>query len=98
LNKWTIRLSKEAERQFDNIIFYSLETWGAERAAKTRLMLTDAFDVISRHPGIGELELRRSGEYRRKFVDPHFIYYRMESDYVEVVRIIHQREAPTTKF
>jgi toxin ParE1/3/4 len=98
LSDWTVRLSKEAEQQFDNIILYSLETWGPERAVKTRLALTDAFNVISRHPRIGELELRRSGEYRKKFVNPHYVYYRIEPDHVEVVRIIHQREAPNAKF
>jgi plasmid stabilization system protein ParE len=74
------------------ILLFTLETWGPEQMLERDEALNGAFDLIARHPHISERSSKRSGQYRRKFVHPHFIYYHRVENEIVIVRIVHQRE------
>lgn len=92
-----LRISPEAAKDFDDILLYSQELWGEEQADRYETSLTNAFERIESHIHIGQQrnELRRN--VRSYHVEHHVIFYRLEDELVEVVRILHERVNPSLR-
>lgn len=98
LSKLIVELSPEARHDRYMILLHTLDVWGPDQMRRRDAEFDAAFERMASFPDIAEIERRKSGTYRRMFVDPHFLYYRRVGDAIEVTRIIHQREAPKVKF
>lgn len=70
---------------------YGAEAWGLAKTEAYGEKLLDAFEFLAENPQAGlAIDYVRAG-YRRHPVGTHLIFYRLTDDYVEVVRILHQR-------
>ena len=84
------RLSYEARRDLDDIWDYSRGQWGARRAATYLQDLRAAISLIAERPDIGQVLDPPDSIFRKRLVESHVIFYRLEVGLVEIARILHQ--------
>lgn len=87
-------LSPEAQESLRQIKAYSIQQFGAER---TRLYLQDILNCFralaeNPHQGLSRDELKPG--YFSSFVGTHTIYYRIKSDRIEIIDVLHQSMEP----
>lgn len=84
------RLTPLAERDLEEIWYFTIETWSLEQAEKYHANLLRAFqDIVSGSIEGRGVDVRRG--YRKYEVGSHFIFYRICSFGIEVVRVLHKR-------
>ncbi len=85
------RLRKSAEDDLGEIWRFTAERWNLEQADRYYGEIIDALTRLSVQPDLGRAcDDIRSG-YRRYSVNAHVIFYRVEVEAVDVVRILHAR-------
>jgi toxin ParE1/3/4 len=86
-----LRLSKEAEEDFDHILLYTGQEWGLKQLEVYFEKIDAALSEIALNPHVGSLLAGFSNDCRRLFVGSHMIVYRTHEGEVQVLRILHQR-------
>ncbi len=103
-----LRISAPARDDLEDILATSLERWGVTGRARYAALLAAAMRRIARDPegsatrdrvelstGVRSLHIR-DARGARGVKDPvHLIFYRVNADVVEVVRVLHERMEPT---
>jgi toxin ParE1/3/4 len=90
-------ISKEALADLDAIWLYTAEKWSLTQADRYYFMIIDEIDFISRNVQSGKsMEYLRKG-YRASKVKSHLIFYRISTDGIEIIRILHERMDLQTK-
>lgn len=85
------RLTPAALRDLEEIWRYSAQQWGVAQAGRYLDALNSAFVLIAGAPlAAPSCDEIRPG-YRRQYVERHVVYYRIVSDAVVVVRVLHAR-------
>jgi toxin ParE1/3/4 len=83
------RLSAEADRDLLEIASYTLETWNEAQVDRYMGGLHDAPLRLARNPRLGTpMDDIRSGYYRRRHRS-HMIFYKLATDGILVVRVLH---------
>jgi len=85
---FTLELSERAQLDFQDILSYTLQTWGEEQLVKYRDLIASSFTVLTKNPESGRGDII---PYRRYTAGQHFIFYRIEGTTVIIVRILHRR-------
>lgn len=82
--------SEEARNDLDRIWLYTFENWSAEQADRYVNLIFDEIEYLCQKPtsGIDYGEIRTG--YRRSKVKSHFIFYRIMSDRIEIIRVLHE--------
>ncbi|MDB5440932.1 MAG: plasmid stabilization protein ParE [Caulobacteraceae bacterium] len=89
------RLSPTAERDLADIWRYTLKQWGDEQADRYILALAAACADLAATPEKGQDCAHIRSGYRRPRVERHFIYFRLATYGIAVIRILHERmDAP----
>jgi toxin ParE1/3/4 len=83
-------ISPEAEQDIQEILRYSLETWGEDQISAYWSVIWDAAHRIRSFPEIGRLSPVRSGE-RELSLPHHTIFYRYAGNTVTILRIVNPR-------
>lgn len=86
-----LRVSREAERNIDDILQYTLKTWGNGQAMTYYTMLWDAFCRIQTFPEIGKQASPDSSQVRELVLEYHTIVYRYRDSTVTILRIVNPR-------
>lgn len=81
--------SPEAENALHEIFFYTADSWGLPQARKYMSELSEAFDIISKNPNIGNKYPEIPDKYRAFPIKKHLIIYRVEAVNIFIVAIIH---------
>ena len=95
---WRVRIGSEAERDFVQILRYTLETFGERQAASYKALLIEALASLSDGPqvpgsrsreeilaGLRTLHIGKRGRPAR-----HFVMYRAsDAQTIDVLRILH---------
>ena len=90
-------ISKEALADLDAVWLYTAEKWSLTQADRYYFMIIDEIDFISRNVQSGKsMEYLRKG-YRASKVKSHLIFYRISTDGIEIIRILHERMDLQTK-
>ena len=89
--KRSVRLSPDAQRDYDNVLLYSFQTWGESQMQRYRAALDRALVQVGDFPEIGFRRDRLLPGYRSLPVEHHVLYYRIKDDEIEIVRIPHER-------
>lgn len=84
-------LSPSAERDFSDILQYTLESWGEDQLLAYRAILDKAFLTLIENPRIGVIRPEISGQHRVFPVGSHIIIYRASDAAILVSRILHAR-------
>jgi toxin ParE1/3/4 len=86
------RLRPNAEKDMDEVWHYTYRSRSEVHADRYIDDLFDAFERLVQTPQLGQKAFAVSEGYRRLRVNHHLIFYRtMETDSIEVVRILHER-------
>lgn len=84
-------LKPEAKNDLDKIFFYTLDKWGLNQAEKYQDELFEGMKLISERPKLGKVYPYSVQEYRMFTVNKHILFYRINSEDCEVIRILHNR-------
>lgn len=87
------KLSKEAQKDIENIWLYTFENWSAQQADRYYNLILDEIEYLAQSPNSGkDYSHVRKGYYASK-VKSHFILYKIDSkeQEVEVIRVLHQQ-------
>lgn len=85
-----VRLRPAARADLANIWEYTATTWGVAQAdsyvADVATEARKIADFPERHPTY----VSRHGEFRKASCGEHFIFYLIEPDLIDVVRVLHK--------
>ena len=85
------RLSPRAQRDLDGVFDYTVARWGLTQALRyTDLIEAACMDLAEAPQQAQDYPNIRPG-YRRRNVEQHVIYFKMTSNGIAVVRILHHR-------
>jgi len=88
------RLSPRAQRDLEGIFDYTVKQWGLPQAlVYTDLIEATCADLAQAPQRSQDCAAIRVG-YRRRTVEQHVIYFRLMSDGIAIIRILHQRMDP----
>ena len=92
MNKNKYRISEQAIKDLNAIWIYTLNKWSKEQADRYYDLIIGEIEFISDNFLTGKSAEQTRKNYRVTKIKSHLIFYRkIESDIVEVVRILHQR-------
>ncbi len=91
------RLTQKAEHDLLNIASYGIEQFGVERSRQYYNKLKQHFDKLAEQPELYPLVEHVRKGYRRSICGVHSIYYRIDQESVEIVRVLG-RQDPTKAF
>ncbi|MFM7363307.1 MAG: type II toxin-antitoxin system RelE/ParE family toxin [Cuspidothrix sp.] len=85
------RLTKLAKQDLLSIGRYTQKTWGSEQRNRYLTMLDDYFYILAQDPNKGRTcdEIRPG--YRKYHIGRHLIFYREAGEYIDIIRILHDR-------
>ena len=90
MRKLKIVILEEAMLDLEEIWFYTFTTWSQEQADRYHSLITKEIEFLATKPESGKiLEHLRKG-YRSCKVKSHYIFYRFNSNELEIVRILHE--------
>ena len=90
----TIRLSRQAQRDLDDIRRYTLKVWGRNQWLKYYRGLVGAFEMIMSNPGSGRDRSLFAPGLRSVAYDRHVIFFaqiKAAGNEPVILRIVHQR-------
>jgi toxin ParE1/3/4 len=85
-------VTQRARADLLEIHYYTLQQWGFEQAKAYEERLWAAIDHLVRNPDMGRRSRRVKGGFREFSLEHHTVYYRVESDTIYVLRIVHYRQ------
>ena len=84
-------ISKKAVSDLEGIWLYTVEKWSVDQADRYYNLIFDEINFICKNINGGKsMEHVRKG-YLASKVKSHFIFYRIQNNTVEVIRILHER-------
>ncbi|MEQ8246281.1 MAG: type II toxin-antitoxin system RelE/ParE family toxin [Alphaproteobacteria bacterium] len=86
------RLTVAADSDLSDIALYGIETFGAERAERYLKDIERRFEDLAAAPYLyPAIDHIRPG-YRRSVCGVHSIYYRLDGEDVEIVRVLRSQD------
>jgi len=86
-----LQLSLKARQDFIDILRYTGETWGQNQLLIYRDKINDALNAISQNPELGHDREDLPSTHLAYVVGSHIVIYRVSTESIGVVRILHQR-------
>lgn len=84
-------ISKKAVSDLEEIWLYTFEKWSIDQADRYYNLILDEIQFICKNVNVGKtMEHVRKG-YRASKVKSHLIFYRIQNNTVEVIRILHEQ-------
>jgi toxin ParE1/3/4 len=91
MNPLPIVISKSAVLDLEEIWLFTAEKWSIEQADRYYALLFDEIDYICNNVNSGKsMDEVRKG-YRASKVKSHLIFYRVNKNVIEIIRILHER-------
>ena len=84
-------ISKKAVSDLEEIWLYTVEKWSIEQADRYYHLIFDEIDFICKNVDSGRSMNHVRKGYRASKVKSHLIFYRVNNDTVEIIRILHER-------
>lgn len=85
----TYFLSKDANKELENILFYTKIQWGDKQLEKYASQIYEMFDRLLENPDIVIQADYIFGEVRKIPVNRHIIFYQVQSGNIYILRILH---------
>lgn len=86
--------SPEAETDLEDIWLYSFEKWSEDQADRYYDELIDGINKLIDNPMLGKSREYVRRDYRSLQINRHVIYYRLQGEVIDIVRVLHERMAP----
>ena len=84
------KITPEANNDLDRIWLFGLERFGLTQADKYYYAFIDHFAELANAPLLFPSVKHIRQGYRRSVCGSHSVYYRIHSEYIEIMRIIGQ--------
>lgn len=97
-DKLPLRLTWPARQDLTGLLAHSEQVWGEDQALDYEMAIVAAFDVVRRHPEIGEARPQHFAGGRIYPARRHIVYYRIDSIGIQVVRILHEPQSTKEQF
>jgi toxin ParE1/3/4 len=91
MSKGTYRLSKKALADLESIWLYTYKNWSVNQADRYYELIINEIKFIAQHPESGRNMSHVREGYRSSKVKSHLIFYRIQDEHVEVIRILHEK-------
>lgn len=91
MTKLKYKISQEALLDLNDIWEYTFHKWSKEQADRYFNLIFDEIDFISENSELGTSYDHIRKNYRASKIKSHLIFYRLENNNIEVIRILHQR-------
>ena len=89
--RYTLHLSRQAERDIESILQYTYETYGEGQRQIYAAALDRALATITGNPGLGHRRPDLSDRHRAFTVEQHVVVYTVSGQRINVARILHGR-------
>lgn len=86
--------SPEAEADLEDIWLYSFEKWSEGQAERYYDELIDGINKLVDNPMLGKSREYVRRDYRSLPINRHVIYYRLQGEAINIVRVLHERMDP----
>lgn len=93
-----LRFTPTAIATIEEIGEYTQLEWGIKQRDKYLNQLDQTFHMLARNPKMGMECSEISPNLQRYPKQKHIIYYRIEGEYITIVRILHERMEPENYF
>jgi len=90
-NRYTLRLSRQAEADLESILQYTYETYGERQRQIYADALHEAYETITGNPGLGHRRPDLSERHLAFHVEHHFVVYTVSGQTVNMSRILYER-------
>ena len=90
------RFRPRARDDIESIWEYTRNTWGHEQARRYLLQLHEVCEELAANPGIGRVRNEVLEGLRSFPTGKHVVFYLVEADGIDVVRVLHERMDPDT--
>jgi len=91
MSKLSFVITKKAIADLEEIWQYTVDSWSVAQAERYYTLIFDEIDYICKNPSTGKsMEHIRRG-YRSSKVKSHLIFYRVEMETIEIIRILHEK-------
>ncbi len=84
-------ITQKARNDLIGIWEYTYENWSHQQADKYYEILIEKIEEITSRPHIGKNYERIKVGLRGVKVKSHIVFYRIENDTVEIIRVLHKR-------
>jgi len=82
--------SPDAETDLENIWLYSFEQWNEEQADRYHDQLIEGLENLKANPKIGKSRESIREGYRSIQINHHIIYYRLDDEIIDIIRVLHE--------
>lgn len=83
-----------AEDDLIDIWQYSYNKWGVDKAVEYLLQLDTGIQGLASNPEIGKTRENIRRGYRSIQINRHVIYYRVDAEIIDIIRVLHERMIP----
>ena len=84
-------ISTKAISDLEEVWLYTVDKWSIEQADRYYNLIFDEIAFICKNPKTGKQMEDVRKNYRAAKVKSHLIFYKVENDTVQIVRILHER-------
>jgi toxin ParE1/3/4 len=84
-------ISKKAISDLEEIWLYTVGKWSIEQADRYYNLIFDEIAFICKNPKTGKQMGHVRQNYHAAKVKSHLIFYKIENDKIQIVRILHER-------
>lgn len=85
------KISYEVQNDLENIWLYTYETWSVEQADRYYNLILDEIEYLAENPDTGKDYSHLRKGYLRSKVKWHFIFYKINKNLIEIIRVLHQQ-------
>jgi toxin ParE1/3/4 len=93
--KRSVILSPGAQADYEDILIYTSQQWGPAQRDRYAAKLDKAIAGLADFPEAGQRCAQLFAGCRTRRIERHVLYYRVENDAIEVLRVLHERTDPT---
>ena len=83
-----------AAEDLKEIWHYSYDKWGTDTATAYLLQLDAGIQGLSHNPQIGRAQDHIRKGYRAIQINRHVVFYRVQAQRINIVRVLHERMLP----
>lgn len=87
----TYRITNSAYDDLEKIWLYTAENWSLKQADKYINLIMDGIELIAENPAIGRDRRSLRMGYFSFNIESHVIFYKIPEEYVEIIRVLHQK-------
>ncbi len=91
MNPLPYLISKKAIADIEEIWLYTVEKWSVDQADHYYNLIFDEIQFICKTVNAGKSREHVRKGYRASKVKSHLIFYRIQNNTIEVIRILHER-------